>query len=52
MHYATLDKYTPAQLIFGRDSIINRRRDVDWETLRKQKQDLINKSKYVKIVIK
>ena len=34
---------TPAQLIFGRDSIINQRHDVGWETIRKRKQDLINK---------
>ena len=31
----TTTKYTPAQLIFGRDSIINGRHDVDWETTRK-----------------
>ena len=38
-------QYTPAQLIFGRNSIINRRHIVDYETTRKQKQDLINKGK-------
>ena len=39
----TTTQYTPAQLIFGRDSIINQRHDVGWETIRKRKQDLINK---------
>ena len=39
----TTTQYTPTQLIFGRDSIINRRLEVDWETIRKRKQDLINK---------
>ena len=36
-------QYTPAQLIFGRNSIINRSHIVDWEMTRKRKQDLINK---------
>ena len=36
-------QYTPAQLIYGRDSIINWRHEVEWETIRKQKQELINK---------
>ena len=39
----TTTKYTPAQFIFGRDSIINQRYNTDWETIKKQKQDLINK---------
>ena len=39
----TTTQYTPAQLIFGRDSIINRRHEIDWETIRKRKQNLINK---------
>ena len=39
----TTTQYIPAQLIFGRDSIINRRHQVDRETIRKQKQDPINK---------
>ena len=33
IHTATL--YTPAKLIFGRDSIINQRHNVDRETIRK-----------------
>ena len=36
-------QYNPAQLIFGRNSIINRSHDVDRETIAKQKQNLINK---------
>ena len=39
----TTTQYTPAQLIFGRDLIINRRHEIDWETIRKRKQNLINK---------
>ena len=39
----TTTQYTPAQLIFERDSIISRRYVVDWETIRKRKQNLINK---------
>ena len=39
----TTTQYTPAQLVFGRDSILNRRHDVDWEVVKKRKQDLINK---------
>ena len=39
----TTTKYIPAQLIFGRDSIINRLHDVDLETIKKRKQDVIKK---------
>ena len=39
----TTTQYTPTQLIFGRNSIINRRHNLDWEIIRKRKQDLINK---------
>ena len=39
----TTTQYTPVQLIFGRDSIINQRHDEDWKIIRKQKQVLINK---------
>ena len=39
----TTTQNTPAQLIFGRDSIINQQNDVDWEVIRKRKQNLINK---------
>ena len=47
VHIAT--QYTPAQLIFGHDSIINLRHDVDCEIIRKQKQDLINEGNKCKI---
>ena len=40
--HATI-QHNPVQLIFGRDSIINRHHEVDWETIRKRKQNLINK---------
>ena len=36
-------QYTPAQSIFGRDSIIKRRHHIDWQTIKKQKQELVNK---------
>ena len=39
----TTTQYTPAQLIFGRDSIINQRHDIDWETIGKPQHDPINK---------
>ena len=35
-------QYTLVQLIFGHDSIKNLRLDVDWETIRKRKQNLAN----------
>ena len=39
----TTTQYTPAQLVFGCDSILNQSHDVDWEAVKKRKQDLINK---------
>ena len=39
----TTTQYTPTLLIFGRNLILNQRHNVDWETIMKQKQDLINK---------
>ena len=33
----TTTQYSPAQLIFGRDSIINQHHDLDWETIRIRK---------------
>ena len=38
----TTTQYTPAQLIFGRNSLTNQRHNVDWGTRRKRKYDLIN----------
>ena len=40
--YTTM-QYTPAKLVFGRDSIINQCHDIDWDIIRKRKQQLINK---------
>ena len=33
----------PVQLVFGQDSILNRSHNIDWETVKKRKQDYINK---------
>ena len=41
MHTTT--QYTPDQLVFGHYSILNQHHDVDWEAIKKRKQDLINK---------
>ena len=38
----TTTQYNFAQLIFGRNSMVNRFQGVDWEIIRKQKQNLIN----------
>ena len=40
--YTTI-QYTPVQLDFGRDLVTNERHHVDWEAIKKRKQDLINK---------
>ena len=40
----TTMQYTPAQSIFGRDSIINQRYGVNWETIRKQIKTLLIKA--------
>ena len=41
VHIAT--QYTPAQLVFGQDSILNTRHKANWHIIKKRKQDLINK---------
>ena len=41
LHTSTV--YTSAQLDFGHDSTINQRHDVDFQTIGKQKEDLINR---------
>ena len=41
--HTTLKK-TPAQLIFGRDMLINMQHIANWEYIKKRKQDLINKN--------
>ena len=40
----TTTKSTPAQLVFGRDSILNIQHQADWQMIQKRKQDLINKN--------
>ena len=39
----TTTQHTPAQLIFGRDSIMNTRHEADWQLIKNRKQNLINK---------
>ena len=38
-----LKRYSPGQLVFGRDTIIPIKHKVDWELIRQQKQTQINK---------
>ena len=40
----TTTKSTPAQLVFGRDSILNIQHQADWRMIQKRKQNLINKN--------
>ena len=35
--------HTPAQLVFGPDSMLNTCRKANWQLIKKRKQDLINK---------
>ena len=42
--YHTTLKATPAQLVFGRDSILNIRHEADWTFIKQQKQKLINRN--------
>lgn len=42
--YHTTLKATPAQLIFGRDAILNTRFEANWQLIRQQKQKRINKN--------
>ena len=39
----TTTQYTPAQLVFGRDSILNTRHEADWQLIKTRKQNLTNK---------
>ena len=39
----TTTQYTPAQLLFGQDSILNTCHEAKWQLIKKRKQDLINK---------
>ena len=40
----TTTKSTPAQLVFGRDSILNIQHQANWQMIKKRKQDLIDKN--------
>ena len=40
----TATTYTPMQMVFGRDAILNIQHTVDWKMVKKRKQDLINKN--------
>ena len=42
--YHTTLRATPAQLIFGRDAILNTKFEANWQMIRKQKQTRINKN--------
>ena len=35
-------QYTPAQFVFGRDTILNTRHETNWQLIKKCKQDLIH----------
>ena len=39
----TTSQYTPAQLVFGRDSILNVKHEANWKIIKERKQKLINK---------
>ena len=39
----TTTQCLPAKLVFRQYPFLNRRHDIDWEVIREQKQDLINK---------
>ena len=36
-------QYTPAQLVFGRDSVLNVRHEANWKIIKERKQKLINR---------
>ena len=39
----TTSQYTPAQLVFGRDSVLNVRHEANWKLIKERKQKLINR---------
>ena len=39
----TTTRFTPTQLVFGRDAILNTRHEADWKIIRDCKQRLINR---------
>ena len=42
--YHTTTQATPAQLVFGRDAILNTKFDANWKFIRDRKQRAINKN--------
>jgi len=38
----TTTQYTPSQLVFGRDSILNVQNEANWQLIKERKQKLIN----------
>ena len=42
--YHTTLQATPAQLVFGRDAILNTKFTANWELIHKRKQRLINQN--------
>jgi uncharacterized protein with NRDE domain len=42
--YHTTTQATPAQLVFGRDAILNTKFDANWKKIRKRKQQITNKN--------
>ena len=41
---STTTTYTPMQMVFGRDAILNIQHTVDWKMVKKRQQDLIHKN--------
>ena len=39
----TTSQYTPVQLVFGRDSVLNIRHEANWKLIKERKQKLINR---------
>ena len=39
----TTTQYTPSQLVFGRDAILNINQEANWQLIKQHKQALINK---------
>ena len=41
--HTTTTRFTPTQLVFGRDAILNTRHEADWKIIKDRKQRLINR---------
>ena len=39
----TTTRFTPTQLVFGRDAILNTRHEANWKIIKERKQKLINR---------